>query len=588
MLQKLNLLRCLINLMADLLQKLTTIQGLLPSQRQWMERLCFQLEFNPFQLIHITGGPGSGKSTLCLAIAELLSDEFNLALLKGEPDLPSFIIRQHLLESWFGFCPDGNKPLMQLIGERQSQLPLALVIDQSENIPAEIWAELTEIPCLVVAASLQPDPHAELNLPLPNITLQDAEQLLQHAELSTLTVADRLDRAEGNYYVLLDPSVKPKAKTAQIATQLKPASIWPPLVTFAVGMLVIGAVVVFWLWTEKTLQPQQGLGELTYLPQEEEVATSNPVPQPTNQQPESKKVVKELVEKLDVVKASSGSEAVGMAQPDRFEENSATESAPTTTNPANTDTANTDTASTEQADATVTEPIAENVTAAKPALEANNASSAQTKAAGAANESTTGTTGDAASLSASSNAAENDELPQENVAVQLPAETSFEDEIAAELQQVAENKNDSSANNAKSTTEALISTDSDTQVAAVGETSADELVIAPEDLPNKTAVNPNYRFAESTLLNLSAEEKALQLVVFSHENALNSFKQSYPQLKTYTYARTKNGQKQLVVVMAPFSDPSSAKAQIASLPAAFQNAFVKSIAEIHSEILSNN
>lgn len=575
--------------MADLLQKLTTIQGLLPSQRQWMERLCFQLEFNPFQLIHITGGPGSGKSTLCLAIAELLSDEFNLALLKGEPDLPSFIIRQHLLESWFGFCPDGNKPLMQLIGERQSQLPLALVIDQSENIPAEIWAELTEIPCLVVAASLQPDPHAELNLPLPNITLPDAEQLLQDAALSTLTVADRLDRAEGNYYVLLDPSVKPKTKTPQIATQLKPASIWPPLVTFAAGMLIIGAVVVFWLWTEKTLQPQQGLGELTYLPQEEEVATSNPAPQPANQQPESKKVVKELVEKLDVVKASSGSEAVGMAQPDRFEENSATGSAPTTTDTANADTANSDTANAEPADPTVTEPIVENVTAAKPALEANNASSEQTKAAAAAaNESTTGTTGDAASLSASTNAAENDELPQENVAVQLPAETSFEDEIAAELKQVAENKNDFPANSAKSTAEAEISNGNESQAAAVEKTPSEELVIAPEDLPNKTAVNSNYRFAESTLLNLSAEAKALQLVVFSHENALNSFKQSYPQLKTYTYARTKNGQKQLVVVMAPFSDPSSAKAQIASLPAAFQNAFVKSIAEIHSEILSNN
>lgn len=566
--------------MADLLQKLTTIQGLLPSQRQWMERLCFQLEFNPFQLIHITGGPGSGKSTLCLAIAELLSDEFNLALLKGEPDLPSFIIRQHLLESWFGFCPDGNKPLMQLIGERQSQLPLALVIDQSENIPAEIWAELAEIPCLVVAASLLADPHAELNLPLPNITLPDAEQLLQHAELSTLTVADRLDRAEGNYYVLLDPSVKPKTKTTAAATQLKPASIWPPLVTFAAGMLVIGAVVVFWLWTEKTLQPQQGLGDLTYLPQEEEVATSAPLPQPASNPPESKKVVKELVEKLDVVKSSTSSEAVGMAQPDQFEENSATEPTPARVEASNGKQANIDS----------NQSIVESDSPAKPSLPASDELPQQLDVIEADKTSVAATTNNMTNAEDSprNNSAENDELPQGNAAIQLPAETSFEDEIAAELQQVAQNNTDVKVDTGMPNTEIKAVSEPVAHSQPVDESVSDELEIAPADLAKTTPANANYRFAESTLLNLSAEEKALQLVVFSHENALNSFKQSYPQLKTYTYARTKNGQKQLVVVMAPFSDPSSAKAQIASLPAAFQNAFVKSIAEIHSEILSNN
>jgi septal ring-binding cell division protein DamX len=114
---------------------------------------------------------------------------------------------------------------------------------------------------------------------------------------------------------------------------------------------------------------------------------------------------------------------------------------------------------------------------------------------------------------------------------------------------------------------------------------ADELSIAPTE--PVTPVNSSYRYAETTLLGLSGEAKALQLVVFSNENALNSFKQSYPQLQTYTYARTKNGQKQLVVVLAPFSDHAAAKAQINKLPAAFQNAFVKAISEIHSEISTN-
>ena len=128
--------------MADLHQKLATQQGLLPSQRQWLERLVFQLEFNPYQLIYLVGGPGSGKSTLALAVAELLSDEFNLALLTVEPELSAGKIRQHLLEQWFGHGMVTDKTLLSLIGERESRQPLALILDQSEYLPEQLWTEL--------------------------------------------------------------------------------------------------------------------------------------------------------------------------------------------------------------------------------------------------------------------------------------------------------------------------------------------------------------------------------------------------------------------------------------------------------------
>ena len=92
--------------MSNLQQKLQKIQGLLPSQRSWLERLLFQLEFNPYQLIHMVGPAGSGKTTLTLAIADLLSNEFNLALIKAEPELSAAQVRQHVLEHWFGTCKD--------------------------------------------------------------------------------------------------------------------------------------------------------------------------------------------------------------------------------------------------------------------------------------------------------------------------------------------------------------------------------------------------------------------------------------------------------------------------------------------------
>lgn len=566
--------------MSDLQLKLKTLQGLLPSQRQWMERLTFQLEFNPYQLVHIVGGAGSGKSTLCLSIAELLSDDFNLALLKVEPDLPAFRIRQHLLESWFGFCPDGNKPLMQLIGERQSNLPLALVLDQAENVPAELWAELSQVPCLVVAASLQPDPHAELNLPIAAITLEDAEQLLQDNAFSTLTIADRLDQAEGNLHLLLDPSSKPKVKHSHAATPSKPASIWPPLVTFALGMLVIGAVVVFWFWTERDLRQQPGVGQLTYLPQEEEVVAPAITPSKADNA-ESKKVVKELVDQLDVVKGSASSEASGMAQPERFDDSveSQTTVASSTDAPKS---AQLETPAENAAENAVEHLENEPATIDQPRSELAKQDPVQVEPATVADE--IKTTDAATKTEQSVVATTTDELPSIPVqSTQLEPETTFEDEIAAELQS-------SKQSDVKQPTAAETAAPAVAEVQQITEpvvANIDELAESGDAIATKPVPSGNYRYGETTLLALSGEDKALQLVVFSNENALNSFKQSYPQLQTYTYARTKNGQKQLVVVMAPFNDPTAAKAQISKLPAAFQNAFVKAISEIHSEISTN-
>ena len=559
--------------MSDLQAKLKTLQGLLPSQRQWMERLTFQLEFNPYQLVHIVGGAGSGKSTLCLSIAELLSDDFNLALLKVEPGLPAFLIRQHLLESWFGFCPDGNKPLMQLIGERQSNLPLALVLDQADNVPAELWAELSQVPCLVVAASLQPDPHAELNLPLSPITLEDAEQLLQDNAFSTLTIADRLDQAEGNLHVLLDPSSKPKAKHTNAAVASKPASIWPPLVTFALGMVVIGAVVVFWFWTERDLRQQPGVGQLTYLPQEEEVVAPAVVTKaPDNT--ESKKVVKELVDQLDVVKGSASSQASGMAQPERFDDSAEPVAVEQST----------ETARVEETKPAQPEKPLDNSGESKTAVAEQKLDQVKVEPVQVTSQSNIAEVANADEQSASSGNV--DELPSTPAqSTQLEPETTVEDEIASELQSIQQDSqqptgaiasgvNAGEAEPVEKITEAAANT-------------ADELVDISQTNAAKSVTESNYKYSETLLLAFSGEDKALQLVVFSNENALNSFKQSYPQLQTYTYARTKNGQKQLVVVMAPFNDPTSAKAQISKLPAAFQNAFVKAISEIHSEISTN-
>jgi energy-coupling factor transporter ATP-binding protein EcfA2 len=531
--------------MSHLQQKLIKIQGLLPSQRSWLERLVFQLEFNPYQLIHMVGPAGSGKTTLTLAIADLLSNEFNLALIKAEPELSAVQVRQHVLEHWFGTCKDANRSLLQLVGDRQLDEPLALVIDQAEQLPVELWAELAELPCLVIAATEHSDAHAELNLPLPALTLQDAEMLLKDSELSTLSVADRLDNAQGNIHLLLDPSLKRQQQVVKV--DLKPASLAYPLTVFSVGMLAIAAVVVFWLWTEQQSSPA-GLGQLTYLPEEQEVQTSvNSFANP----PASKAVVEQLVGQLETVGSKTASSAAtGLAKPVDFLEGSEVSSS--AAEPV-TQTAN-DVAQTEQQPAS-----------------ANNTADSRTPNAESAVVVAEPSTLPMDKVDASSGADDN-KVPDlsQGVAAQ-PAKPEIQ--IAAETEvsvaeQMAEELNDEPA----------------PQPSVAPSTEPD---LAAEAQAELAASNPNtggYAYAEADLLSMSGQAVALQLVVLSNDNALKDFAASYPRLETYTYQRLKNGQRQLIVVMAPFADSTEAKAQLSQLPPALQQAFVKPLADIHSEI----
>jgi septal ring-binding cell division protein DamX len=305
------------------------------------------------------------------------------------------------------------------------------------------------------------------------------------------------------------------------------------------------------------------------LPQEEEIAA--PAIVETKVKPaESKKVVKELVDKLDVVKGDAGSVASGMALPEHFDDSAQ----------ANDLSANRDSESVTVQTKSVTQAVEEQqVVAVDPIVE--------TQQSGSEDSLPESTSTDADILQTKVNSERQatgttDELPNStdlSAGQQLAPETTFEDEIAAELQ--------TSQTVKSSVTETVTA---ETKEVPVVETNDDELASESDEasVKNTTAQQlANFRFSEAELLGFSTDAKALQLVVFSNENALNSFKQSYPKLQTLTYARTKNGQKQLVVVMAPFNDSTLAKSKISSLPAAFQNAFVKSIAEIHSEISAN-
>ena len=523
--------------MSHLQQKLQKIQGLLPSQRSWLERLVFQLEFNPYQLIHMVGPAGSGKTTLTLAIADLLSNEFNLALIKAEPELSASRVRQHVLEHWFGTCKDANRTLLQLVGERQLNEPLALVIDQAEQLPIELWAELAELPCLVIAATEHSDVHAELNLPLPAITLQDAEQLLKDHELSTLTVADRVDNAQGNIHLLLDPSLKRQLQAVKV--DLKPASLAYPLTVFSVGMLAIAAVVVFWLWTEQRYKPDD-LGQLTYLPEEQEVQTQvETFATPSA----SKAVVEQLVGQLETVGSkTASSSASGLARPVDFSEGSQTTNAASEPVSQIAD---------EIVETEVVKPV--ELPATVPTVTADPVVDERKV----------------------SDLSQGEAAAPEQAAIKIAAET----EVSV-AEQMAEELNNQPAAQSQN----IQPEPSAPQIAEPPPAEPDLAAEAQAELAASNTNTGGYAYAEADLLSMSGQAVALQLVVLSNDNALKEFANKYPDLETYSYQRSKNGQRQLVVVMAPFADSTEARAQISQLPLALQQAFVKPLADIHSEI----
>lgn len=554
--------------MTDLHQKLSTLQGLLPSQRKWLDRLVFQLDFNPYQFICLVGGPGSGKTTVALAIADLLSDQYNLALLTAEASLRAPQIRQHLLEQWFGYGVASDKTLLELCADRPSPQPLALIIDQAELLPKELWSELADLPCLVIATALTDDAHAELNLPLSPPTMEDAAMLLQDQQFSTLTIAERLELAAGNLHVLLDPK---QARQQQQPTGQMPAtaSLAAPLWTFTIGMAAILAVIVFWFWTERQMAPVNGLGELTYLPEEQEVSPTLSAQQPVDTA--KKQVVEQLVGQLEQVKADKADVAT-LERPASFDDAAAT------TSPAAT--------AAEQQNSPQLTVAAEPATATTEAAAAPVAPSTDAEVQ---QNVTTDTAEATAEQHAEAQLAGETVVPTatpvtSKVEANQPATATAgsEDELAAELQ--AEQQIASKPASATPAPEPAAEPDD-----LAAEVAAEVQPVAPQAAAQPAVHRDNVArpLDANQLLALPASQYALQLVVFSNPAALNTFRQSYPQLKTLVYQRQKDGKRQLVVVQAPFDSAAAAKAQARQLPAPLQQGFAKSLADIHADISAN-
>ena len=236
--------------LSPLAAKLQAHSTLLSSQRELLERVLFQIEFNGFQHIHLIGGTGAGKTTLTLVLAELLSDTMNLAYFAAQPDMTTAQCQKLLLQQWFGQGEfDAN--FMALLEQPQQQ-PLVWILDGQGSLPLSCLSMLRAHPIHIITTGPNALPDADLNLAIAPLTEAEAEQLLPVQMLQTRSAAERLQMAAGNLHRLLEPEViqeqSDSKPVALLAQKYRTASL-------VLAVLGVVAILMFW-WLPQPSEPE--------------------------------------------------------------------------------------------------------------------------------------------------------------------------------------------------------------------------------------------------------------------------------------------------------------------------------------------
>lgn len=227
----------------ELQAKLASFNHLLPSQREWTERLLFQLAFNDVAHIEAVGEEGSGKSTLALTLAELFSEQYNVALLNVPANDGQ--VAEQLMQQWFGLPTQAGVTLTEQVAAQAGALPLLLIIDNTEQFSI-ILPQLQNLPCLLISFSAKPLLNGGLTLTINRPTSPDAEFLLQAEQLNALELNTRLADANGNLHLLLRPAVQ-SGSAAIIPEYTKPAM--PPFkAVYIVIAVVLVAMLLYFFW----------------------------------------------------------------------------------------------------------------------------------------------------------------------------------------------------------------------------------------------------------------------------------------------------------------------------------------------------
>ncbi|MDP5459514.1 SPOR domain-containing protein [Alishewanella sp. SMS8] len=247
-------------------QQLANSGYLLPSQRDVLSRLLFQLAFNDFSRLAIIGASGSGKSTLALALAELFSEaeeiSVNVAMLQAP--IAEALLASQLGKQWFATSDLTEQNLLQRLQNVDADTRYILITDNPELLSAEQYAWILSLPVTLFVFTTQADSQMQLNLTIPGLTLADCEQLLQAEQLEPLALAERFANCQNNLHKLISPAPARTARAARKPVVRRPKA---PLIAACVGAaLILLFILTSWLNSTPSADQAKPAEEMAIVP----------------------------------------------------------------------------------------------------------------------------------------------------------------------------------------------------------------------------------------------------------------------------------------------------------------------------------
>lgn len=594
-------------------QRLTQYSGLLASQRQLLQRLLLQLEFNQPDRLQLVGSSGSGKSTLILTLAEICSEQFNVALLQADAGLAPVDVLKVLQQQWIGSAAM-PRTLTEFVAQLSKTEQYLLLVDDADRLNEASWQLIQQLPVSVFISSLKAKSDIRLAMNIPAFSEDEAAELLAPYNLAGREQRERIEDCAGDLHLLLHGlSVSPPRKTAAIPKPKTETSA-SPLAFSAREEVEAPAFVASAADSHfdfNTRDNPLGLRAIDTTDEQpsfsiETERRSDYRPGAVEQTKPAKQASGQFFSPFLVLSLGFGLIAAVVMfwlwTEQQFRQPIADDMVPYY--PSSTDTS---AAERLQKDRQF-EPTVE----IKQELPAEATSAAVTQTAAKTNEAKPDAADqgmpqmalekntDTASMTVQQEVAKDDNgLPQKQIVSMtiesepmreqpvIPALPTAGEEVAAiEPEPVAETP----------VKPVAVETASE-QNDLVAEMEADAAEAVPETLPEAAPATTSPAATDApaghdaaTLLGMLPDTVAIQLGVFSQEAAAKKFLQQYSSLNLQLYKRLQQGKTQFVVVSASYVNGGAARQQVKSLPEELrqQTPFVKPLSDIQREIRSAN
>lgn len=189
-----------------------------------MQRLLLQLEFNQPDRLQLVGSSGSGKSTLILTLAEICSEQFNVALLQADASLAPVDVLKVMQQQWIGAVAT-PRTLSEFVAQFNKAEQYLLLIDDADQLSEASWKLIQQLPVSVFVSCLKAKTDIRLAMNIPAFTEAEAAELLEPYNLAGREQRDRIEDCAGDLHLLLHglnatpprkvaPAPKPKAEPA--------------------------------------------------------------------------------------------------------------------------------------------------------------------------------------------------------------------------------------------------------------------------------------------------------------------------------------------------------------------------------------